>query len=390
MSKLISVKYYTLFLTILLHAIILAQAIDNFNGTISKEWNYFSGDGNAKVDFVSENRIGKFNVDASNDIYNTWWAVIKRDISSDLDLSLLQKDNFELRIEAKIKVSHSPRRINLSVNTQRTTDFHSNLMEYEIPDTSGWHIVSLTTDRFDAIDSDTVYVQLAMMDWGIGVFETQIEYLKVDVVNKKLVGRDVGNLVPYHLKIQNITEYDSHIPCFDAAIISSKFKNENYSSWQNYARGQSDNLLTVSGDQIVILKWNYELNDSVLVNDHGLLELNFESYQKGDFSLEELSQIRLVELNVDNVDWNAKTVTFNKFINGYKEDIITNRQPIYDLDLVSQDGTKKFFTVSKFVLQRLLDGKSNSLALFAIGPIIANIRIDENDKPRLHFNQIAK
>ena len=74
-------------------------------------------------------------VDATTDRRGIWWALIKRNVSDHMDLQLLGRPDTELRIEARIRVSHAPRRVNLHLNTQRTTDFHSHLMEFDIPDT---------------------------------------------------------------------------------------------------------------------------------------------------------------------------------------------------------------------------------------------------------------
>ena len=47
----------------------------------------------------------------------------------------LQEPGYALRVEAKVRVSHAPRRVNFMANTQRTTNYHACLMEYDIPDT---------------------------------------------------------------------------------------------------------------------------------------------------------------------------------------------------------------------------------------------------------------
>ena len=98
---------------------------------------------------------------------NIWWALVKRRVSDRLDLKLLAQPAYEVRVEARIRVSHAPRRVNLHVNTQRTTDFHSHLMEFDIPDSDQWHTIGFTTRQFDAGVGDTVFAQLALIDWGL-------------------------------------------------------------------------------------------------------------------------------------------------------------------------------------------------------------------------------
>jgi hypothetical protein len=73
-----------------------------------------------------------------------------------MDLSVMQKPGHEFRIEARVRSSHAPRRINLQIQTQRTTDYDSNLMEFDIPDTSNWRTFSMTTHGFDASPGDTI------------------------------------------------------------------------------------------------------------------------------------------------------------------------------------------------------------------------------------------
>ena len=95
----------------------------------------------------------------------------------------MQKPGHEFRIEARIRVSHAPRRVNLQVATQRSTDDDANLMEYDIPDTTNWHVISMTTHDFDARPGDTVFGHMALMDWGLEKYRVDVDYIKVDMVN---------------------------------------------------------------------------------------------------------------------------------------------------------------------------------------------------------------
>ena len=145
-------------------------------------WEFFTGDGSATMDFVQEDGFASILVDATKDQRNIWWALIKKCVSPDMDLSRLNEPGFELRIEARIRVSHAPRRVNLHLNTQRTTDFHTHLMEYDIPDTTNWHTISMTTRNFDAKPGDRIFGQMALMDWGLGKYRVDVDYVNVDTV----------------------------------------------------------------------------------------------------------------------------------------------------------------------------------------------------------------
>ena len=40
-------------------------------------------------------------------------------------------------------------------------------MEYDIPDTTNWHVISFTTTNWDAKPGDKINGQMALMDWGL-------------------------------------------------------------------------------------------------------------------------------------------------------------------------------------------------------------------------------
>lgn len=167
------VKRYATFLMagLLLCQIAVGQSRDDFNeDTIAHDpraitgWAFFAGDGLATMDFVPQDGYASIRVDSTKDKRNIWWALIKRCVSADMDLARLRKPGCELRIEARIRRSDAPWRVNLHLNTQRTTDFHSHLMEFDISDTTSWHTISMTTRDFDAGPGDTVFGQFALMD----------------------------------------------------------------------------------------------------------------------------------------------------------------------------------------------------------------------------------
>ncbi len=142
-----------------------AQFSDEFNDPSLEGWTFFTGDGAATMDFRQRDGYATIFVDATQDQHNIWWALIKRDVSAALDLSHLREPGYELRIEARIRVSHAPRRVNLHLNTQKTVDFHTHLMEFDIPDTLCSHTISMTTRDFQVEPGDAVNAQLALMDW---------------------------------------------------------------------------------------------------------------------------------------------------------------------------------------------------------------------------------
>ena len=88
-----------------------AQFLDNFDGSAIKldpsandGWTYFSGDGSATMDFQQKSGYASILVDATKDQRNIWWALIRRRVSANFDLSQLSKPNFEFRIELSLEI----------------------------------------------------------------------------------------------------------------------------------------------------------------------------------------------------------------------------------------------------------------------------------------------
>ena len=194
-----------LFAALVLGAPLAAQFRDDFDGPVlakdpagANGWGFVTGEGRAVMDFVQGPGFATITVDATKDRRNVWWAFIIRRVSGALDLALLEKPGHELRIEARIRTDHAPRRVNLHLNTQKTTDFHSHLMEYDLAEAGTWYTISMTTRGFEAGPGDTVNAQMALMDWGLGRYRVDVDYFKVDVVDAAKAGPDLGAPIPYH------------------------------------------------------------------------------------------------------------------------------------------------------------------------------------------------
>jgi hypothetical protein len=141
-----------------------AQFFDGFDGpsvaidrTALAGWSFVTGGRDATMRLhQGGDGYASIVVDARRDRRNVWWALIERRVSDSLDLERLALPGYELRIEARVRLSHAPRRVNMHVNTNRTTDFHSHLMEFDVADT-GWHTISMTTREFSVYPGDTVF-----------------------------------------------------------------------------------------------------------------------------------------------------------------------------------------------------------------------------------------
>jgi hypothetical protein len=365
----------------------LAQFLENFNGAsvqIDPEgitgWHFQPGDGTATMDFRQGGKgHASIFVDATHDKRGIWWALIERKVSDNMDLSLLQQPGNALRIEARIRVSHAPRRVNLQVLTQRTTDDDSHLMEYDIPDTENWHTISMTTHDLDAKPGDTIIAHLALMDWGLEKYRVDLDYIKVDIVNVAAAGPDSGAAVPYHPPIPDPKIFAQEIPVAQDGMIDLENTDVNLNNWYVQDGARKINLMTVGGNQYVILPWDLSAFAGKQVADHGLLELTTYSLQRSSDDLKDFGIVRVVEILGGDPNWDQKTVTTESLCQGRPLTRVLNTQMIIDWPVTEGDGGKTYLTISKPVLQRMVDGKTLGIAVKPLGSINAAFYSMENE-----------
>jgi hypothetical protein len=397
------VKQHVIFLVacLMLCGKVSAQFMDDFiDGSIAKDtraitgWAFFTGDGVATMDFVPGDGYASIVVDATKDKRNVWWALIKRCVSTDMDLARLSKPEYELRIEARIRVSHAPRRVNLHLNTQRTKDFHSHLMEFDIPDTTNWHTISMTTKGFDARPGDNVFGQMALMDWGLGKYRVDVDYIRVDIVDSAEVGPDKGIAVPYHPPLPNVNTFANVIKVAQDCTIDVQHAEMNFNSWCVRNRGVETNILSVSGTQFVIMRWDLSAFGGKEISGGGLLELTTYLVERLSDDIKDFGQVRVVEILGGDANWNQETVTYDSLCQGQSEDNILNPQMIIDCDVTEGHADKTLIMISRSVLQRMIDGRTLGLALRPLGAINASFYAMENHEERfcarLYFNIQAR
>jgi hypothetical protein len=352
-----------------------------------KGWSFFTGDGQATMDFrVSGGGFATINVNAVSDRRNIWWALIKHEVSQDIDLDRLSRPGWELRVEARIRASHAPRRVNLHVNTQRTTDFHSHLMEFDLPSAGEWHTISMTTRGFPVLPGDTVNAQMALMDWGRGRFRVDVDYFKVDVLEVADAKPDLGDAVPYHPPIPDAVSFQHRVAPVEAAVIDPVHPGVNLGEWSVFESGEHRRLLTVDGARWVILRWDLDAFEGRQVADHGLLEVTTHSVQCNALKMKDFGQARVVEILAGDRSWQRQTVTVDSLLQGKHLDEVFNPQMIIDWPVSEAPGAKTWFTISRPVLQRLIDGRTLGLAIMPLGSINASFSTLEDEAPRLLFN----
>ena len=364
----------------------VGQFIDNFDGTGSpRGWVSATGDGQATVSFIQNNGIASLSVDATRDKLNIWWALTRRRIRG-LDMRKLARPEYELRVETRIRVSHAPRRINLHVNHQRTTDFHSHLMEFDIPDTTQWHTISMTTRDFETQVGDSINAHLALMDWGTGKYRVDFDYFKVDVVNRNTVEADLGNPLPYHPPLANPQTFSSSFEARHDAMIDTEFPDHNFNNWYVMQSGKRIPVLAVSGTQWIIMRWDLSRLKGKRVKRAGLLELFPYSVQRsGDF-VKDFGMVRICEIIGGEPEWAERSVTLEGLRANRPLDKVINTQMIIDDSVTWNTENKVLFTISQPVLQRLIDGKTKGLAIKPLGAVNAVFFSRENvgKAPRLY------
>ena len=350
-------------------------------------WSFFSGDGEATIDFRNTGEgYASILVDATRDRRNIWWALIKHRVSQEMDLETLARPGWELRVEARIRSSHAPRRVNLHVNTQRTTDFHSHLMEFDIPEAETWYTISMTTRDFPVETGDTVFAQMALMDWGLGRYRVDIDSFKVDVVEAERAGPDLGEPLPYHPPIPDPGTFQCAIVAAEGAVIDLAHPDVNLGEWSVLDDGANQPVLTVNGMMWVILRWDLDAFQGRWVTDHGLLELTTHSVQRNAAEMKDFGLVRVVEILAGDPSWRRNTVTVASLLRGEALEEVFNPQMIIDWPVGEGPGAKTWFTISRPVLQRLIDGRTLGLAVTPLGSINASISNSGKDAPRLLFN----
>ncbi|MFA5239388.1 MAG: hypothetical protein WC476_06740 [Phycisphaerae bacterium] len=392
-----SFRYVAFLIVVFLCVPASAQFVDDFNNpSLAKDpqamkgWAFFTGDGSATVDFQQGDGFASIMVDATKDKRGIWWAVIKRCVSADLDLSLVDKTGYEFRIEAQIRVSNAPRRVNLSLNTQRTTDYHSNLMEFDIPDTNNWHTISMTTKDFDARPGDNVFGQLALMDWGTGKYSVDVNYFRVDIVEAASAGPDKGVQLPYRPTIADPNTFENVIKVVQDSMVDAEYPEINFNNWYAVDSTGKVNLLNVNETQWVIMRWDLSAFAGKKVAGSGLLELTTWSAQRLSEEIKDFGQVRIVEILGGDPNWNQQSVTFDSLCNGQPTDKVFNSQMIIDNEINQTPAGKTFITISNPVLQRMLDGRTLGLLIRPLGAINASFYSMENQagkfSPTLRFN----
>lgn len=368
---------------------------DDFDARIALDaearagWASRSDDGDAGVRLFHEDGRAVIEVDARSDRRNIWWAMIRRSLSGHIDREELARPDRELRVEARVRPSAAPRRINMHFNHSRTTDFHSHLMEYDLADT-GWHRISFTTRGFDALPSDDLFFQMALIDWGQDLFRLEIDHITVDVVDPDASGPHLGSPLPYRPELPPLASLSQVVPPAADAMVDKVWPDVNFRSWTDMSGGAESSKLSISSSQIILLRWDLSAFAGRQPKGWGLLELTTDSVQWAPTELEEFGYLRVVEILGGDVDWSRETVTLESFLAGEPIGRVLNGQMMIDVAPAFPRGGKTLISVSPPVLERLISGRTKGLAIYAQGAVNATFHSSEDPaqwrRPKLRFN----
>lgn len=374
-----------------------AQFRDDFNtGRLAEDpgalqgWTWRTGDGEAAMTMTQEDGFARVEVDATKDRLGIWWAMIRRRVSGNMDLTKMTQPGHELRIEARIRVSDAPKRVNLHFNTQRTTDFHSHLMEFDIAESNTWQTISMTTHGFDARPGDDVFAQMALMDWGLGKYHVDVDYLEADIVEAATAGPDLGTPLPYHPPVSDLSVFKHALPVVQDSTIDRGFPEMNFNNWSESRGGATVALLNVNAGQFTILRWDLSTFAGRKIAGSGVLELTTHAVQRPAVRTKDFGQVHVVEILRGDPQWNQATVTGESLAQGQPVTSVLNSQMIIDQIVTDEPGGKTYATINGPVLQRMIDGKTLGIAILPLGAIDASFLAMENDAgasaARLLFN----
>ncbi len=373
-----------------------AQFRDDFDKPLVKDpdgakgWAFLAGEGLAAIDIAPGPGCLTVAVDATKDRRNVWWAFIRRQVQGSLDLALLQKPGHELRLEVRVRTDTAPRRVNLHLNTERTTDFHSHLMEYDLAEAGTWYTVSLTTHGFDARPGDIVNAQMALMDWGLGRYRVDVDYVKVDVVEAAEAAPDLGPPIPYHPPVADPASFAEAVPVAADLTVDLGEPGVNLDDWTVSDAGGRAAVVSAGGTRLVLLRWDFSRFAGRKIAGPGLLELTTRSLERPGADHPDFAELRVVEVLGGKPGWDERTATWTEISRGAARETVLNPQMIIDWPVTGGDGGKTFLTIPPVVLQRLVDGRTLGIALTPLGSIEASFYSREERggslAPRLLFN----
>ncbi len=340
-------------------------------------WNAKTGDGTGIFTQRIENGVVTLRLDARQDKRNIWWAFLHRDASGPLNLNNLSKPGYGLRITARVKPSHGPRRVNLYLKSQSSGDDF--LREFDLPAADQWYEISMTTGTFRHAAGKPLLGQVSFMDWGnTGVYELAVDYLQVDVVKLDRAGPDKGLPLPYRPPLADATQFGLELPVAADVTLDRQYPDLNLAAWVADG-GANGPLLAVDGSRIVLLRWDLSALKGKKVKGPGQFEFYAQSVYRLAQNPKDFGEVRICEILGGPPDWPEESVTLENLLGGQPEAGVFNEQTIVDVAVTPGPDGKTTVTISQPVLQRLVDGRTKGLVIKPLGAISAVLRDADAD-----------
>lgn len=363
-------------LPLLLARTVTAQFREDFNSPTPDfksqglpGWNAKTGDGEGIFTQRIQDGVATLRLNARPDKRNIWYAFIHRDASGPLALEDLNAPGYGVRITARVKPSHGPRRVNLYLKSQSSGDDF--LREFDLPTANQWHEISMTAPGFRHQAGRPLLGQVSFMDWGnTGVYELAVDYLQVDVVPLAQAGPDKGLPLPYRPPLAPASEFRTELPVSADVSVDRQYPGLNFSAW--VADGQPGQLLLpVDGNRLVVFQWDISALKGKRVKGPGQFEFYTHSVYRLAQNPKDFGEVRICEILGGNSDWKEEAVTYESLLAGKPEAEVFNEQTIVDVAVTPGRGGKTVVTLSQPVLQRLVDGHTKGLVIKPLGAISA-------------------
>jgi hypothetical protein len=228
------------------------------------------------------------------------------------------------------------------------------------------------------------------MDWGLEEYRVDLDYFRVDIVNPDSAGPDRGVQVPYHPPVSYPGVFAHHERVLQDAVIDRDFPDSNFSDWSSVNDSGLTYVLTVGGSQFVILRWNMNAFAGRTAAGAGLLELTTYALQRSPGRTKDFGMVRITEITGGDPEWDQSTVTCSNLCRGQPLNRVLNDQMIIDVNVAEKRGGRTLATISRPVLQRMIDGKTLGLAIRPLGAVNAAFYAVENQRgalsATLHFS----
>lgn len=128
------------------------------------------------------------------------------------------------------------------------------------------------------------------------------------------------------------------------------------------------------------------------VKGSGLLELTTNQLERSPKYAKDFGVVRIAEIIGGVRQWMRENVTYGTLFRGQPLNSVFNSQMIIDIDVSAGRGGRSYATISRPVLQRMIDGKTLGKVIKPLGAVNASFYSMKDQRggfsPTLHFNVV--